>query len=217
MFSKINKFQNYIFDLDGTLVDSSEEVMYCLGSACANLGVDMNLAKFNTDVIGPPLEDIFRIIIIDNKNEALIERLMAEFKSIYDFDADDESPMYQNTYDWLISLKNAGKRLFLATNKFSIPTFRLLKKFKLNLFEDVYTIDKHNNAEISKQQMIQEIVANYGLIESETVMVGDTVGDIKAANASGVKGIGVLWGYGKNKTPLREISDFVINIEDIKL
>lgn len=216
MFKDFDRYQNYIFDLDGTLVNSSDEVMLCFKSACDNLGADINPKTYNTDVIGPPLEEIFRTIIVDNSNDKLIKALVVEFNRIYDFDENDQSPMYENAYDWLTSLKKSGKRLFMATNKFLNPTVRLMKKFNFDMFEDVYTIDKMAGRYISKQEMIESIIEKYGLEKSQTVMVGDTPGDVKSAHKAGIKAIGVLWGYGSDKTVLNEISDFIMELKDLK-
>jgi len=210
-------FQNYIFDMDGTLVNSSEEVLFCLKKSCENFNATINTANFTPDVIGPPLRDIIKAIIIDDENEELIKNINNEFRRIYDNDENDKSSMYENTYNWLVSLKKSGKRLFLATNKPTIPTQRLIKKLNLDMFEDYYTIDKYPEKHISKSEMISEIVEKYSLEKSKTVMVGDAPSDIKAAHCADIKAIGVLWGYGNHEKALREISDFIMNINDLKV
>lgn len=215
--SDLGYVKNYIFDMDGTLINSSEEVLYCLQKACDNLGIKINQEKLNSDLIGPPLEDIFRSFIVDSTDESLINQLTAEFKQIYDYDENDPSFLYENVYDWLISLKKSGKRLFLATNKFSIPTLRLCKKLYLKMFEEIYTIDKCDGKYISKQEMIGEIIEKYNLEKSETIMIGDAPSDIKAAHENGINAVGVLWGYGNEKKQLKELSDFVMDINDLKV
>ena len=48
-------------------------------------------------------------------------------------------------------------------------------------------------------------------------MIGDAASDVIAAKQAGIKGIGVLWGYGENKTPLIENSDIIVkNIEELR-
>lgn len=204
-------FQNYIFDMDGTLVDSSLEVLQCLKAACDINGAEINQDNFSSNVIGPPLKEIIQAITVESQNEELTSKIMSDFRRIYDNDENDKSSMYENTYEWLISLKKAGKRIFLATNKPTKPTFRLIRMLKLDFFEDIYTIDKYPEKHITKTEMITEILEKYNLENGSTVMIGDAPSDIKAAHNAGIKGVGVLWGYGDNKQPLVEISDFVIN------
>lgn len=211
------QFKNYIFDMDGTLVDSSEEVLSCLKKACELNNARINMENFSPNVIGPPLKEIIRSVIFDFDNEDLLVKITADFRKIYDYDENDKSPMYENTYEWLMSLKNAGKNLFLATNKPTISTKRLVKKLKLDMFEDFYTIDKHEGSHMRKSEMIEEIVEKYNLGKSETIMIGDAPSDINAAHDAGVKAVGVLWGYGNHREKLIEISDFVVELKDLRI
>jgi len=217
MLKKFEHVQNYIFDMDGTLINSSEEVLSCLKKACYSFDAQINEVNFNPNVIGPPLKDIVKAIIVENENEELVNNIHNEFRRIYDNDDNDTSSMYENVYEWLIALKDSGKRLFMATNKPTFPTNRLIEKLNLNMFEDLYTIDKHEGKLISKQEMIEEILSKYDLNKSETIMVGDAPSDTKSAHSAGIKAIGVLWGYGNHQKVLKEISDFVIEINDLKV
>jgi len=65
--------------------------------------------------------------------------------------------------------------------------------------------------------MIEEIVSKYNLKKGETIMVGDAPSDITAANKAQVAGLGVLWGYGNHREKLMEISDYVLEIGDLKV
>ena len=48
---------NYIFDLDGTLVNSSEEILLCLKKAFKTVGYEIEESKFTADIIGPPINN----------------------------------------------------------------------------------------------------------------------------------------------------------------
>ena len=86
----------------------------------------------------------------------------------------------------------------------------------MDMFEDIYTIDKFGK-HITKAEMIEDILNKYNLKKEETVMIGDAPSDVIAAKQAGIKGIGVLWGYGENKTPLIENADIIVkNTEELK-
>ncbi len=199
---------NFIFDLDGTIINSSEEVLLCLDKTFKNLNLSYDETKLNLGIIGPPLSFMMNVLrpqlVEDNMTEAAVN----EFNLIYDNKEDDKSFIYKGMYEVLTELKSRNKRLFIATNKFIPPTVRLIKKFNLNMFEDFYTIDKLPNTN-SKSDMINDILQKYSLNPEETIMIGDTVFDVKAAKSSNVISGGVLWGYGADKTDLIQYSDVV--------
>ena len=87
---------------------------------------------------------------------------------------------------------------------------RIIKQFKLDNFDDIYTIDKFGEY-ITKTEMINDIIKKYNLNKSETVMIGDAPSDVICAKEAGVLAIGALWGYGENKEPLIQNADIVIN------
>lgn len=204
----IANYDNYIFDMDGTIINSSREVLACLKKAFKQANFVVDNSRFTSDVIGPPLIDIIKSIAPELDDD-MANLIMKNFRLIYDYSENDVSFMYDGMYDFLISLKNKGKKLFIATYKPEIPTLRLVDKFSLDMFMDVYTIDKFGR-QITKEEMINDILNKFSLDKSKTVMIGDAKSDVVAAKKAGVTAVGVLWGYGSNKTPLIENSDFVL-------
>ena len=208
-------FSNYIFDLDGTLINSSKEVLLCFKKAFEKADYPILQSGLSSDVIGPPLRDIITIIAPELKDAETIQNIENNFREIYDYDENDISELYFGVPDVLLNLKQQGKRIFLATFKPKKPTERILRQFNLEIFEDVYTIDKFDK-HITKAQMIEDIIEKYSLLKPKTAMVGDAKSDMTAAKEAGITAIGALWGYGSDKAPLRETADFCINnLEEI--
>lgn len=202
--------RNYIFDLDGTLINSSKEVIECMYKAFVEADYPVDKSKLTSNLIGPPLKQIISNIAPELKDEGKFSEIMSNFRRIYDYDENDISEIYPRVYEVLSELKQKGCRLFMATFKPSEPTFRIVKQFKLDYFEDVYTIDKFETP-ITKEEMIKDIISRYNLKKEETAMIGDALSDINAAKNNGITAIGALWGYGDNKQPLIDNADRVID------
>ena len=198
--------RNYIFDLDGTLINSSQEVMKCFSQAFEKSGYPLDSSRLTPEIIGPPLDEIIQNLAPELQDKNKIAELVNNFSYFYDNEIDDISKIYDGVYEVLENLKNNDCKLFMATLKPTAPTLRIIRQFKLDYFEDIYTIDKFGEF-ITKADMINIIVDKYKLKKEETCMVGDAVSDMSAAKSAGVCAIGVLWGYGKNKEPLIKISD----------
>ena len=209
------QINNYIFDLDGTIINSSNEVLLCFENAFAQSNYQIDKSRLTPNVIGPPLKEIIKLIA-PKIEENDIEIVMENFRQIYDYDEHDISEYYSGILEFLNQAKKVGKRLFIATYKPEKPTRRIEKQFKMDMFEEIYTIDKFGE-HITKTQMINNILNKYNLKKEETVMIGDASSDVTSAKEAGVTGIGVLWGYGDDKTNLIKNSDYVVqNTEELK-
>lgn len=202
------QINNYILDLDGTIINSSNEVLLCFEKAFAQSNYKIDKSRLTPNVIGPPLKEIIKLIAPEiNEND--IEIVMENFRLIYDYDEHDISEYYSGVLEFLNKAKNSGKKLFIATYKPEKPTRRIEKQFKMDMFEEIYTIDKFGE-HITKTQMINDILNKFNLKKEETVMIGDASSDVISAKEAGVTGIGVLWGYGDDKTNLIKNSDYVV-------
>lgn len=211
------EFRNYIFDLDGTLINSLQEVFRCFRVAFSEANYPINEENLTEDVIGPPLREIVKLIAPELKDDAIIDNIVSHFREDYDNTEKDCSFLFDGTKELLNAMKNDGCKLFMATYKPMKPTMRIIEYFELeNLFDDIYGIDKFGK-HITKTQMLNDIVTKYGLKKSETVMIGDAHTDVIAAREAGVTGIGALWGYGKDKSELTKNSDYTLkSIKDLE-
>ena len=202
------QINNYILDLDGTIINSSNEVLLCFEKAFAQSNYKIDKSRLTQNVIGPQLKEIIKLIAPEiNEND--IEIVMENFRLIYDYDEHDISEYYSGVLEFLNKAKSSGKKLFIATYKPEKPTRRIEKQFKMDMFEEIYTIDKFGE-HITKTQMINDILNKFNLKKEETVMIGDASSDVISAKEAGVTGIGVLWGYGDDKTNLIKNSDYVV-------
>lgn len=207
--------KNFIFDLDGTLINSSKEVLSCFDKAFKLAGVNFEQARLNSDVIGPPLKEIIKLIAGRDLSDSDISNITSCFRDIYDNDLNDVSELYPGIYDLLLNLKKLDHKLFIATFKPEKPTKRIVSQFGLNMFDDVYSIDMFGKP-ITKSDMILDIIEKYNLEKSETVMIGDALSDVQAAKKAGVLDVGVLWGYAKDKSSLVSEATYVVNnIEEL--
>ena len=207
----LSKYDNIIFDLDGTLINSSEEVLHCFKKAFKTSNCKIDKSELTSDIIGPPIKQIIQNITHNSIADNKIEEIIKNFRQIYDYDENDISVMYSGILDLLTYLKKQNKKLFIATFKPEKPTMRVVKMFNIeSLFDGIYTIDKFNKT-ITKSEILKNIIKEHNLITDQTVMIGDTLSDMIAAKENNITGIGVLWGYGPNKTTLKENSTYMVN------
>ena len=186
----------WIFDFDGTLVDSEVAIKHCYFKVTEKLLPErINFVK--NILIGPTLEDTARTILT-NKNLHLKNEFMKEFQSQYDSEMVLETPIYPNVSEVLGNLKSNGDSLSVLTNKRAIPTHKLINHYKWNdLFDWVACMDEYpdlkNKSELLKNQDI--LKKNY----SKILLVGDTVNDGITAEKNEINFVKVNYGYGQKQ------------------
>lgn len=204
----------YIFDLDGTLVDSAADVIAALGEAFSACGrpIPENLS---TSLIGPPVREILGRVI-PGEDEGEYARIAAAFRSAYDDGAMGSTRVYPGVREALEIALARGDSLFVATNKPQKPTMKVIERHLAGFFVERVSIDSLPGGRLGKSDMIARLIAGHDLRRAETRVIGDGAGDISAALSQGCRAIGALYGYGG----LAELegagcSEFIARSEDL--
>jgi phosphoglycolate phosphatase len=107
-----------------------------------------------------------------------------------------ESSVYPGISSGLSALSAAHFRLFVVTSKPEVFAKRIIDHFELGPhFERVYGSELTGERS-DKGELIQHVLANEGLSDSKTWMIGDRMHDIRGAKQNRLRSAGVLWGYG---------------------
>ena len=114
---RFNNFDNFIFDFDGTLADTVDEVLSCIETAFNKCNVTFDKKRLNPSVMGPSLAEIAKIVKPDLTDENIINNIVFEYRKIYDYNKKDITKLYDGVQDCLSYLKQNNKRIFIATNK----------------------------------------------------------------------------------------------------
>ena len=186
--------RSVLLDLDGTLVDSQPGIRASCMAALRALGHDPGHLDL-TNVIGPPLEEIMRDLLARYGDDR-VEEGVAAYRAHYGESGYLGSAPYAGIPGALNEMKRAGLRLYLATSKREVFARRILEHLNLaDLFDGLYG-SIPGGALDHKPELLAHIVAQHAISPAQAVMVGDRRYDIAGARAVGMRGLGVLWGYG---------------------
>lgn len=184
------------FDFDGTLVDSAPGILSGMALALEKNQIQPAV-PLDAGIIGPPLRATLALVS-GQEDDALLDRLVADFKQCYDGSGYRATAPYPGIGAALAQLVERGHALYLATNKRGTPTRLILDHFGWTpLFSAVYALDEHADC-ADKKQMLAKMLADHHLSASTTPYVGDTDADAAAARHNGMPYIHVAWGYGEN-------------------
>ncbi|MBO4262663.1 MAG: HAD hydrolase-like protein [Clostridia bacterium] len=185
-------YKTALFDLDGTLTDSSEGIANAIVYALGKFGIEVEDRASLRVFMGPPLAESF------NKYYGLcgedVDRVIRYYREYYSEKGIWENKPYPEMHDVLKTLREGGVRTGLSTAKPLPFAEKIIKKFGFyDYFDDVRgaTFD---GSVITKEQVVALSVQKFGKIG--TVMVGDRDNDVYGAKANGIDCIGVLYGFG---------------------
>lgn len=186
--------QHVIFDLDGTLIDSSRSILQSFESAFLVTGIQA-IRPFTPEIIGPPLIPTLKMLSGLN-DEVLLKRLAEAFKAEYDSHAYQLATVFEGVEPMLAQLQAEGKQLYIATNKRILPTHKIMQYLNWSqYFTEVYALDYFTPAVPNKAEMVTRIIAAHQLPITQTAFVGDRVEDGQAASANHLPFAMVTWGY----------------------
>lgn len=204
-----------VFDVDGTLFDTKEEIIRSLDIVLERYGIKKISPEEADLFIGPPITvSLPRYRGIGLQQAADITR---EFREIYKGHVAG-SPPYAGARDVLERLRAAGIRIGIATNKPSSQVDVMIGTYGLEDHFDV--IKTKEDQDRSKADLLAEIKKEFP-DEDRYLMVGDTMGDLEAAEEAGFGFIEAMYGYGAfpgpNRYRIREIKDIwaILELSDI--
>ncbi len=184
-----------LFDLDGTLIDSSPGILASFERVLAAHGLSPAV-PLEASLIGPPLAVTLRQVS-GIQDEARLGRLVEAFKEDYDTAGYLATDIFSGVATGLAQLAAIGARLFIITNKRMVPTRRILEALGLaQHFAGIHTRDETEPMAPSKAAVTQRVLDRYGIDPGRAFFVGDSDEDAAAARENGLRFIHAAYGYG---------------------
>jgi phosphoglycolate phosphatase len=184
-----------LLDLDGTLIDSQPGILASCVAALRALGHEPDQAFDVRRFIGPPLEDMMRVVL-QTYGDDRVEEAVAAYRQHYGESGLFGSEPYPGIGGSLRAMRAAGLRIYLATSKREVFARRILHHLEFATYFDGIHGSVPGGALDHKPELLAHIVSQHDLLPSHSLMVGDRRYDIFGAHAVGMRGLGVLWGYG---------------------
>ena len=184
-----------LLDLDGTLIDSHPGILASCLAALRALGHEPDKTLDIRRIIGPPIEDIMQILLRTYGDDRVGEAVAA-YRQHYGESGFLGSVPYPGIGKSLEEMKRTGWRIYLATSKRAIFASRILDHLKFAAYFDGIHGSVPSGELDHKPELLAHILSRHRLSPSQCLMVGDRRYDISGAHAVGMRGLGVLWGYG---------------------
>jgi phosphoglycolate phosphatase len=186
---------NLLFDLDGTLTDSYQGITRCISHALIMMGRPTPLQKDLRWCIGPPLKSSLAKLLASD-SDTIVEKALAFYRQRFGSVGLFENKVYDDIPEALNGLRQAGHTLYVATSKAAVYAERIIAHFGLGgCFKRIYGSEL-DGTRGDKASLIRYILESESINSSDAFMIGDREHDMIGAGANGIRGLGVLWGYG---------------------
>ncbi len=191
----------YVFDLDGTLLDTLDDLTNSVNAALQHVGLSTHSRDAVRGFVGNGVHLLMERAIPGGTTHPQFEEAYDYFRHHYMMHGKDKTRPYSGIMPLLTTLKESGKKTVVVSNKFYDATRALCRDY----FGDLIDVAVGEREDIRKKpapDLVKEAFRQLGVSQGEAlsaVYIGDSDVDIETAHNSGLPCISVLWGFRDRK------------------
>lgn len=191
------KYELVLFDLDGTLLNTIDDLGEAVNHAMAQHGFPLRTRSEYTKMVGHGVRNLVMKALPDDvrDDEAVVDAALADFMAYYTAHIDIHTYPYAGMQELVGELHREGVLMAVASNKFQEGTEHLVAKF----FPDIPFVAVLGNRPgfplKPDPEIVNEVLQKTGVGKERVVMVGDSPTDMNTAANSGIEFIAVSWGF----------------------
>ncbi len=188
-------YEAIIFDLDGTLLDTLDDLHLSVNAALAKYGLPLRKKEEVRAFIGNGVAKLMERAV-GRENAEYFERALEEFKVHYASHCQDNTKPYKGIMETLTAIQEKGIKSAVVSNKSDFAVKKLSAAYFGNLIEEA--VGENERAGIRKKPAPDSLLAvmrNLRVAKEKTLYVGDSEVDIQTAANAGVDCLSVTWGF----------------------
>ncbi len=203
------KYNTIIFDLDGTLLNTLEDLKDSLNYALTSHGYETRSLEEVRSFVGDGVEKLVERSLPLHSSHENIQKCLATFKEHYQQNMQNKTRPYNGIIELLHKLKENDYKLAIVSNKFDIAVKKLAKDY----FGDLINVAIGESATIKRKpapDTVFKAIKELGADINKTIFVGDSETDVQTAKNAGLPCVGVTWGFRSPEVLRHEGADYLI-------
>ena len=203
-------YQTYVFDLDGTLLDTLGDLAASTNYALAAHGMPTRTVEEVRMFVGNGVKKLMERAVPDGLDNPRFEETYRCFREHYMEHNLDTTAPYPHVVEMLAALKSRGKQLAVVSNKFYAATQELCAHF-FGAYIDVAIGERETIRKKPAPDTVLEALRQLGATREGAVYVGDSDVDIETARNCGIPCVSVLWGFRDRDFLLRHGAETLVS------
>ena len=201
-----------IFDFDGTLFNSIDDVVICFNRTLEIYDLPALTRDEYIPCLGGNIDEIVSLVLGENLTDDNLEPIKTTYLDLYNSSNKELTVPFPKAHDLLRKLQDKGVLLAINSNRLNYSLNEFVDRFFSDI--DFLAVEGHEEPNPSKPDPYgaNKIIGMAGVGAGEAVYIGDSTNDIKTAQNAGIDCILVSWGYGmegdfKSDYPIAVIDD----------
>lgn len=184
----------FVFDLDGTLLDTLPDLVVVTNQALAELGFPPRSTDEIHSFVGNGVRALMYQAVPENTPDAQAEEALAHWKALFPTYKNDLTKPYPGMPEALARLGERDVRLGVLSNKFDAGVQQVMNQFMPGVFSVMHG-EREDIPRKPDPTGLLRTIGELGSKPARTAYVGDSPGDVRTARNAGTFSIGVAWGY----------------------
>lgn len=188
------KYKAVIFDLDGTLTYTLEDLWASTNYALRRMQLPERTLDEVRMFVGNGVGNLIRKAMGSAATEEAFGQCLAVFREHYVRHCFDRTRLYDGVEDLLIELQRRGVRIAIASNKLQAGVDEIYRRWFTETV-DIAIGEREGLRRKPAPDMVDEVIRRWGIPKDECLYVGDSDVDLATARNSGLRCVSVLWGF----------------------
>jgi phosphoglycolate phosphatase len=204
------KYNTVIFDLDGTLLNTLDDLRDSLNEILIQKGYKTRSIEEVRRFVGNGVRSLVRLSVPTQCSDDEVTLIMEEFKEHYNNNMQNKTRPYNGIMELLLDLYRYNYKIAIVSNKFDAA----VKSLSRTYFGNLIPVAIGETLEIKRKpapDSIYTAIKELGSDLSNTVLVGDSETDVQTAKNAGIPCIGVTWGFRTREVLRSAGADYLID------
>lgn len=202
------RFDAFVFDLDGTLLDTLPDLMDVTNETLAHFGYPLHTEAEILHMVGNGLRSLISQAVPDGLDEGRVSEAVAHWKAVYDERGSVKTAPYEGMLETLFDLRKRGYKTAVLSNKYNGGVQEVVRNYLDGLMD--YALGEGPVPRKPDPTGLLQVAKVLEVEPLRIAYIGDSSVDMQAARNAGAFALGATWGYQSTETLVANGADALI-------